>query len=240
MPLRRPARLLALAALAGAVGCDEESTLPALRSFATAAVRVVNLLPSAPTAGLFAGGTALGGAVGFGAAGGACLDVPVGEPLAFRAAGQATDLATTTTTLDAGQRYTVVLYGTAAAPQVAVLSDAGAPSAAAGTNAIRVFNATATSGDVWVTAAGAALAGAPTVAALAPGQATTGDAEFGRYPTASTQVRLFDVGATAGAARATTTVAASALSAGRAGTVFLTDATLAGGTNASVVAAPCP
>jgi hypothetical protein len=252
LDIRRISLAAALAAASIAACGDADSDLPSITGVSsgtevpgattqTARVRVVNLFPGAPSAGLFAGNSAVGPGLSFGAANGSCVDVPVGRALSFRATGQTASLATIATpALAAGQQYTVVLFGSGQNAQAVVLNDNDLVVPAAGSNALRFFNATGTAADVWVTAPNGALTGAPGASGLAAGQATTGAGAFTSFPTTATQVRLFDVGSTTGTPRATTTVDASSLSANRLGTVFVTTSTLAGGGNASLVVAPCP
>lgn len=232
-----PRIAVALTALALAAACssNDKGTNPTTQ---TAHVRVVNLLSSAANAGLFANGAQVGSNVAFGSAGSTCVDVPVGRALSFRSSGSSTDLTTAASTaLTANQNYTVVLYGTSTSPHMAVLSDAGITAPSAGNNAIRVFNATATAGDVWITAPSAAMTGSPSVGNVTPGGTLT---TFQSYPIANTQIRLFNTGTTSGTPRVNTSFTSSNLSASRVGNAFLTESNLTGGsTNASVVAAPC-
>lgn len=231
--------LLALGALALTAACDDDD--PTSPQTQVAHVRVVNLDPSSASAGLFANGTSVGNNVTFGAAGTSCIDVPVGQPLSFRAAGSGTDIgANATPGFAANQNYTVVLYRSGGTAQSAVLSDANITAPTAGNNALRFFNATGTAGDVWVTTNGGDLTGNPSSGNLAAGSSTTGANMWTSYPTANTQIRLFNTGTTTGTPRVNTTFSSANLSAGRAGTAFLTESNLTGGTtNASVVAAPC-
>ena len=229
--------VIALAALTLAACNDDTSTAPG-NTVQTARVRVVNLYPTSTNAGLFANGTAVGSNVNFGSAGATCVDVPVGQSLSFRSGGSSTNLTTMATpSLTAGQQYTLVLFGTGANAQSVLLSDNAITNPTAGNNAIRIFNATGTAGDVWITTPDADLTGTASAANLASGTGTT---TFGSYATGNSQVRLFDLGATTGTPRVTTTISSANLSTNRVGTVFLTESNLTGGTtNASVIAAPC-
>jgi len=235
--LRSSARLFALGAALLTVGCDDDEDL--VSPTPTARVRVVNLNPSVTSAGLFADGSAVGSTVSFGAASASCIAVPVGKALQFRAAGQSAQLVNVSNAnITANQPYTIVLYGSAAAPQAAVLSDAGITAPSAGNAAIRFFNASGTAGDVYLNASGGALPGTPSAGNLLAGQATTGATAFGSYPSANTELRVYNVGNTTIPAINSTIITAN-LSTGRVGTVFLTNATATGGANASVTAAPC-
>jgi hypothetical protein len=224
------------AALLGACSSDK-GTGPAVQ---TATVRVVNVSSTNASVGLFAGNQALGSNVNFGSGSATCVNAPVGQSLSFRAAGQTANLATIATpNLSANQRYTVVLHGAGANVQATVLNDAALPTPTAGNNALRFFNATGTAGDIWVTTPGGVLTGAASASNLAAGQATAGATAFGTFPTANTQVRLFNTGTTTGAPRVTTTVNTAGLSQTRVGTLFLTETATTGGTNASFTVAPC-
>jgi hypothetical protein len=228
--------ILAIGSLALGACNDDTSTAPTPTQ--TARVRVVNLNPTATSAGLFANGNAVGGNVNFGSAATTCVDVPIGQSLSFRSAGSSTNLTTITTpNLTANNQYTVVLFGSGASAQSAVLNDNSITNPAAGNNAIRIFNGTGTAGDVWVTAPGGALTGTASAAGLGAG---AGTASFGSFATGNSQVRLFNTGVTTGTPRVTTTINSANLSTNRVGTVFLTESNLAGGTtNASFNAAPC-
>ena len=232
---------VALTTLAFAAACSDNNDNGTNPTPQTAHVRVVNLLSSATNAGLFANGTQVGSNVAFGSAGASCVNVPVGQGLSFRSAGSSTDLTTgSNTALAANQNYTVVLYGTSTAPHMAILSDANITAPSAGNNALRIFNGTATAGDVFVTAPNGATTGTASVANLGAGQSTTGTSMFGSYPTANTQIRLYNTGTSSGTPRVNTTFSSTNLSSSRVGTAFLTESNMTGGTtNASVVTAPC-
>ena len=227
----------AIATLALATACSSDAG-PTRPNPQPAHVRVVNLFSSAPAVGLFVNGTQAGTNVAFGSASSTCFDVPIGYGITFREAGSSMDIPVSTgVAFTATGIYTVVLYGTSTSSKMAGFADAGAPAPAAGNNELRVFNGTATAGDVWITAPDGAPTGTPSV-----GNATPSDLvpPFRSYPTANTQIRLFDVGTTTGTPRVNKTFSSTKLSASRVGTAFLTEANLPGtSTNASVVAAPC-
>ncbi len=120
--------------------------------------------------------------------------------------------------------------------QVVVLPDQDVTAPATGQNAIRFFNATGTTSNVYVTAPGAAL-GAANQTGLTSGAATTGGTGgFSTFPTTSTQIRAFTAG---GATTGTPTVnfTIPTLSGNRVATVVLTGGTA--GAQAFVVT-PCP
>jgi hypothetical protein len=237
MTYRSSVAMLATTALALAAACgNDNSTNPTTQ---TARVRVVNLDQSSPTAGLYANGSLVGNAVGFGAAGSSCIDVPVGRAISFRSAGSATDLgANATPGLVAGQNYTIALYHSGANAQMVILSDTGISTPATGTNGLRLFNATSTAGDIYVTSPGGTISGTPFN--LSAGTASSGAFRFMSFPTGNTQIRMFNVGTTTGTPRVNTTFTSGNLSAARVGNAFLTESNLTGtSTNASVVAAPC-
>ncbi|MEJ7810810.1 MAG: hypothetical protein WKG32_10420 [Gemmatimonadaceae bacterium] len=215
MKLRSITTLMALGAMTAVAACgDDDDPVQPPQQFAQ--VRVVNASSTA-SVGLFANGTAVTGSTVALAAGSAtCVNVPIGRSLSFRAAGSSTELATIATPLTANTPYTIVYYGNA---QTAVLSDAGFTDPTTGNNGLRFFNATGTAGDIFVTAPNGTL-GTASVPNLAAGTATPGASAFGTFPTASTQVRVFNVGTTTGTPRVNFTL--PALTGNRAATVFLT------------------
>jgi hypothetical protein len=242
MPSTRFAPALALGALLAA-GCGDGPGIgPILGSRQFAPVRVVNATTGTTAVALFAQGQvqALGTAVGANGFGGTCVDVPVGRALTFRRDGQSTELAALPTpNLAAGQRYTLVLYESGSTLQTALLTDAALPTPAAGTNALRFFNATARPVDVYVTNVGAALPATPSVSGLAPGRETGGGSAFGAYSSDNVEVRVYDTGVRAGAPRFVVNVSAASLAFTRVFTVVLTEALTLGSVNASFLVAPC-
>jgi len=240
MTYRITVAMLATTAFATLAACnsDDNTTNPTPQ---TARVRVVNLDPSSANAGVYSNGSLVGSNVGFGASAASCIDVPVGQSLSFRAAGGTTDLTTNASPgFAAGQNYTVVLYRSGGTAQSAILSDANITAPTTDNNGIRFFNATGTAGDVYVTAANGTISGTPSSANLAAGTATTGASAFGNFPTANTQIRMFNVGTSTGTPRVNTSFTSGNLSAARTGTAFLTESNMTGtSTNASVVSAPC-
>jgi hypothetical protein len=239
----KPSLFLALAATSIVlVGCDDDDDDTGVEPQPTALVRVVNASSSTPTADLFVGNqsTALGSGIATGSAGAACFSVPAGsQTLSFRQGGGTTSIATGSPfNFVAGQNYTVVLTGSgtaAGARQVLVLGDANVTAPATGQNAIRFVNATGASGDVYVTAPGAA-AGTASQTGLASNTATTGGSGgFSSYPTTSTLVRVFPAGgATSGNPTVNFTI--PTLPGNRIATVVLTGG--AAGAQA-ILATPC-
>ncbi len=229
----KPHLFLALAATSVVlVGCDDDDDDDnGVEPQPTALVRVVNASAATATADLFVGSqsTALGSGIATGSASGTCYGVPVGsQTLSFRQGGGTASIATATPfNFVAGQSYTVVLTGAstaAGARQAIVLSDNGVTAPATGQNAIRFFNATGASGDIYVTAPGAA-AGTASQTGLAANTATTGGTGgFTSYPTGSTLVRMFSAGgATTGTPAVSFTL--PALTGNRVATVILTGGT---------------
>lgn len=234
-------RLASLALLSTAlVACDDDDN--GTEPQPTALLRVVNASSSTSTADLYVGNqsTALGSGIGAGTAGPSCFAVPAGtQTLSFRQGGAATSVASTAPfDFITGQRYTVLLTGsgTAAGTRTAVLlPDNTVTAPATGQNAIRFFNATGVSGDVYVTAPGAS-AGTASQTGLANNTATTGGSGgYTTYPTGSTLVRVFPTGgATTGNPIVTFTI--PTLPGNRVATVVLTGG--AAGAQA-FVATPC-
>ena len=139
---------------------------------------------------------------------------------------------------EAQKSYTVVFYGSNTAtvyPEVFTLP-------AAGNNALRFINATGSTGDLYLTTTTGAISGAPTVAALAQGQASgfnSGSAPGGTfvdYPQSNTRVRLFNVGQTTGAPLADFTIPAIATN--HVATIVLTPPPV-GGTSTAFMVGSC-
>lgn len=217
---------LVLAALVTVSACDDDDddvTAPTT----TATVRLVNASPDNATVEVLNGTTVLAPALGFGTTA-ACVTVPSGaRTLTFRAG--ATDLATVNGTFTANGDYTVVVASTDAGTTATLLTDDfTAPTA--GNQMLRLYNASNTAGDIFITTADGAVEGTPTVANLATGTATP----WTSYASTNTRVRLFDVGTTA-TARGDVTIPTLANSVG---TVFLTEADATSGATGFVVE-PC-
>jgi hypothetical protein len=170
--------------------------------------------------------TALGSGIATGTAGASCFQVPAGsQTLNFRQGGSTTNVASATPfNFVAGQRYTVILTGTGTTAgsrsAVVLTDDASVTAPATGQNAIRFFNATGTTGNVYVTAPGAAL-GAASQTGLVSNTATTGGTGgYTSYPVGSSQVRVFTGGTTTGTPAVNYTI--PALTGNRIATVVLT------------------
>ena len=241
MMYRITVAIAATTALAALAACNNDDNTTNPPTPQTARVRVINLDTASANAGLFANGTAIGNNVGFGTAATSCIDVPVGQTLSFRNSGSTTDLATNANAgLTAGQNYTIVLYRSGTTAHSAILSDDGVTAPGTGNNALRFFNATGTPGDIYVTSSGGTISGTPSSANLAAGTATTGTNAFMTFPTANTQIRMFNAGTSTGTPRVNTTFTSNNLSASRIGTAILTESNMTGtSTNASVVSGPC-
>ena len=224
--------LLASLLAASLAGCDDDPTTP----HDVAKVRIVNAAPGTSAVDVMLVGTATPVAtLNFRGVTETCVEVPAGgaqQGLTFRAAG--TDLATAVFTPLKGERYTVVLTASGATRRAVALSDN--ESAVAGDNAIRLVNATAAPGDVYVTPPGAASGPSTLVAGNLGVLATSNDvpAYYAR-PTTDTEVRLFDVGTTTNP-RADITL--TALPASRMATVVFTEPGTPAGPTAFVVT-PC-
>lgn len=253
MEYRRITAALLLSSLAFTAACDDDDD-PTGPPPQFANVRVVNAssLPANASVNLVAGGQTLtASTVAFGQQSSACVRVPVStDQLAFRTAGGTTDIATVgapTGGFQANQNYTVVLFGNAAgaAPNAALFSD---PVLAASTNnnQLRFINATNSAGNVYVTAPGTNITGTSTVDVtnLAPGAASsfgtgTATSAFGTFPTANTQVRLFNTNATTFTTpRVDFAIGSTALNSNRVGTVVLSEAGNPAG-SATFVSTPC-
>ena len=235
MMYRSISRLAVITALVALGACGNDDT--ASPTAQTAKVRVVNLLPTAPSAGLYADGRQVGSNVAFGSASATCMDFPVGQAISFGNAGDPYSIARTGSTFAAAGNYTMVLYARSGSPVIWVFNDANVTAPTAGNNSLRVVNATDSAGDVWITPPNAALSGTPSLANV-PTEGTL--PTFQSYPTADTQIRLFNPGTTTGTPRVNTTFSSTNLSSSRVGTAFLTGLNQTGSsTNASVVAAPC-
>ena len=240
MKLTHLASLAALSTVLVACGDDDDNGTQPQQ---TALVRVVNASPSTATADVFVGnqGTALGSGIATGTSGASCFQIPAGsQTLNFRQGGGTANIASATPfNFVAGQRYTVILTGTGTTAgsrnAVVLTDDASVTAPATGQNAIRFFNATGTTGNVYVTGPNAAL-GAANQTGLATNTATTGGTGgYSMYPTTSSQVRVFTGTTTTGTPAVN--FAITTLTGNRIATVVLV-----GGTTGAqaVVVTPCP
>lgn len=217
---------LVLAGLAATLACDDDDD-DVVGPPAQATVRLVNASPDNATVSVLQGTNVIAPTLAFGTTA-ACVNVPTGaQTLTFRSG--ETDVATVNGNFAANGDYTVVLSSTADASAATVLADDfTAPTE--GNSALRIFNATNTAGDVFITTPEAVVEGTATVANLAAGSASA----WASYPSANTRVRLFDAG-TIETARGDVTIPALA---NDVGTVFLTEAAAEGDPTGFVVE-PC-
>jgi hypothetical protein len=167
--MQHTARLLLPLLLLG-VACDDDSSSPD-----DADLRFLHAAPDVGAVALRADGAVLVASAQFGAAPAGYASIDDGEhDLAVRLAAGTTDLATAELDAEAGAQYTAVLSGEGAAAELLLFEDDnGAP--ASGQAKLRVLNAapSATSVDVYVTAANADLATAtPKASALTPEHAS--------------------------------------------------------------------
>jgi hypothetical protein len=180
--------LIPVIALAVMAACDDDP----IGTQQTARVRIVNAANTNATVSAFRGSAQLGADVAFQAAS-ACntITVPTGQHvISFRNPGSATQVASVQHTFVANRDYLVVLM--AAPLRAAVFEEQPLPTPAAGNNAIRLINATATAGDVYVTTP----TGTPTTAInIASGESSTG-AVYREFPIAATLARIFNTGET--------------------------------------------
>lgn len=155
-----------------------------------------------------------------------CASVEHGssQPTVWFLGGTTNQLASLNVNFAAGSNYTSVFYGP---NNVAVyLDNFTAP--ATGQNAIRFVNATATPGDIYLTAPTDVITststpvirnlGASSISGFNSSSATGGT--FVSYPSGNTRVRMFNVGVTTGSPRADFTI--GSLPANRVTTVILT------------------
>ena len=235
------APLLVALAVAACSGDGPGYKDPILGGEARARIRVANATTSIASAQLYVGNDAYGNTaplVGFALD---CFDVPIDQPLSFRANGATAELATLSNPgLASGRSYTVVLYGRGTALRIGVLSDDAVPTLTGESNGVRFFNTTAAAGDVFLTRPDAALPETPSVPALAAGQSTLGGSAFGTYPVASTLVRFYGVGVRTGIPRITDLMQEASLSDHRTWTFMLTEEIGVGGTSASFLVPTCP
>ena len=194
MSYRSTALIAALAALGVAACSSDNTTAPG----STASVRIVNASSGTSSLNASSSGTPLATALAFQNtnAAAACVTVPAGtRTIDFSSTGGTGNVASVTSDFQAGQNYTVVLYGPSGSQKAVVMNDMfTAPSS--GNNAIRFFNATGTAGDIYLTTPTATVSGTPTVSNLAAGSATgmTSGTAFGTYAATNTRARIYDVG----------------------------------------------
>jgi len=215
---------LSLMAVLALGACDDDDPTG---NQGTAQVRVVNAT-SMPTGtgnnfasiNAFRGtgnGTQIGTAVAAGS-GSACtttaLTVPAGnQRISFRTQGSTTENAVINSyNFVAGERYTIIFYGTNTSPRSMVIQDERTQTAATGTNRrVRIINATtnATNFDVYArtTETGFPAAGSAIATNIATGTtAQTGANMYFTVPTANNIYQIYNAGATTGAARTSFTL----------------------------------
>jgi hypothetical protein len=232
--------VLPLLLLAAVTACSDDNIVePSADGFAT--LQIVNAVPAVDTLGLHIDGFQFPIVFSRARTNSACVSLPAGQhTVGVRRLRQNTDLVSVTQTFERDTRYTLVFAGTPAAARVTVLEDDFTPPDTSQNVLVRFINASATAGDVFVTAVNAPLAGVqPTVGGLGPVAANTADLPFttiaklpGATPNATQlQVRLFDVGTTAGTPRATLAFTPAQLPNNRvANVIFLDAGTPAGAT----------
>src|SRR5688572_10243750 len=176
--MKKYAMLSLMAVLAlGACDDDDDPSGPAQ----TASVRVINATTGTQTGGIdvFRGTTSLstGVAQGQGSACSQNLTVPAGsQTINVRLPGSATTVETITHNFVAGQRYTILIYGTNADMRSVVITDEATQGTGTAENRrIRFINASTTgNADVYAVAtATTAATGTPTVGALTAGATTS-------------------------------------------------------------------
>jgi hypothetical protein len=222
-------RFAVLTLLVFSTACDDDD--PTEPEQQTAQLRIVNAAEIADVQVRRVGTTApLAQDLDFRGVTQSCVEVPVGEhALVFSEAG--VELATTAATFEADRRYTAFLVASGAQRRAFIVPDN--ETAAAGSNALRLVNATSAAGDVYVTPPGTA----PTAAFLAAGNAsplaTTNLAPgYVNRSTDHTQVRLFNTGTTT---NPRADLALTGLPTSRLASVVFTN-----GTPAAFLVTPCP
>jgi hypothetical protein len=186
--MQHAARLLLPLLLLGAACDDDDPSSPD-----GAALRFLHASPDVAAVSLRADGAVLVASAAYGAAPNGYASIDGGEhDLAVRLVGGTTDLATAELDADAGERWTAVLSGEGDEADLLLLEDDdSAPSA--GQARIRVLNAapSATSVDVYVTAAGTDLSTVnPNASAVTPEDATA----YLGVPVGSYRVRITAAG----------------------------------------------
>lgn len=218
---------LSLSALAF-FGCDDSDPVEPEQDVAR--LRIVNAAPGTTDVDVLRSGSSTPLAtLDYRESTASCVLVPPGNmTLTFRTG--TTTLATEDVTLTAGDRYSLFL-STADANKVAtVVSDE--ETASAGNNHLRFFNATSSSGDVWVGPASGGL-GNKVSGSLAVVGKTNVLPPYIAVPTTFTRVRLFDDGVTTGTPRADLTL--TGIPTSRLATVVLVDV----GTPTAFMITPC-
>ena len=198
MSYRITALTAAMAALAVAACGSDNTTAPSN----SASVRIVNASSGTSSLNASNAGTPLATGLTFqnANASASCVTVPAGsQTIDFSSSGTTGNVASTTYDFQAGQNYTVVLYGPSGSQKAVVLNDAYTRPTT-GNNAVRFFNATSSAGDIYLTTPTGTISGTPTVSALGAGTATgaSGGTAFGAYANTNTRAQMFNVGTTTG------------------------------------------
>ena len=214
-------------------GCDEDGTEPVQ----TVPVRIVNASSGTTgTVDVMNGTTSLATGLAFRATGTTCVNVPVGSrTLTFRSG--TTDVASVTSNVAAGNKYTLVLSGTGTTRTATLLTD-NATAPTTGNAAVRFVNATGTAGDVHATPAATTTLSSSTLLTGGGNLAVGGSTTFLTTPTTNTRFRLTSVN-TPGTVRSDTGTTPVTLPTDRVTTfVFVEPGTPAGAT--AVQVNPCP
>ena len=176
-------RSFLIATLALVAACDEDPNEPT----GTALIRFVNAAPGAEPLNVVSGSTTLASGMTYGGVS-ACVEVPVGRPVNFQAAG-----GTVSTLppgfLQANSRNVVVL--TAGATLLPIVAPQNSAAPGASQTRYQFVNASGRAVDLHVTEPGATL-GTPTVANIAPRAATN----FLPFPVGTNRVRITAQGST--------------------------------------------
>jgi hypothetical protein len=234
---RVTASVLVLATAAALAACSDSNN-PVATPIANTTVRFFNAA-SALALDVAQNGMVLSGNgnIPFGTAS-TCMKVNDADPqLSMRAAGTTTDLTGFAPSFSAGNTYTVLVTGTAAAPVFTTLDDQFTPSGA-NTAGVRLINATTSASagagtwDIYVNPA--ETMGVPNATAVARNSATP----FLTVPAGqSNTLRLTNAGQTA----RLQDIAVPSLAAGTATTIVVTDPVTVGGTSLDAFTLPpCP
>jgi len=222
---RTPTSVLVLVTVAALVACSDSDN-PLATAQANTTVRFFNAV-STLALDIAQNGTVISGTgnIPFGSAS-TCMRVNDANPqLSIRAAGTTTDLTGFTPSFSAGNTYTVLVTGTAAAaPVFTTLDDQFTPSGA-NTAGVRIVNATTGAGtgtwDIYVNPS--ATLGTPNAIAIARNSASP----FLVVPSGQTNtLRLTNAGQT----DRLQDIAVPSLASGTATTIVVTDPVAAGGT----------
>lgn len=187
---------LAVVSAFAVTACSNESTEP---TTATAAkVRIVNASSGNATINAMSGSTALASNLGFQNAGAAsaCSTVPAGNQTINFTNASGASVGSASFNFQAGQNYTVLLYGgmNGTSPSALVIPDVfTAPTT--GNMAVRFINTTGTTGDIFATAPGAQITGTPLVSGMTT-LSSTSSTTFTTVPSTNTVFSMFPAGTT--------------------------------------------